>query len=211
MQCSCVLNRLQHDINVTFKCTRKPENAFLTLTQYSLYCSSLEPNPQPPRYTCNLSATCSLTIENELLRHVWLFVTPWTAARQLPLSMGFSVHRILQARILEWVAISFPKGSSQPRDQAQVFCIAGRFFTGWAIREVSVHWLLHLYVMPLIFRLSLWAYKTAQLSSVLNYNTSSLHSIAHLNQGHIISISFTDDLIERMLFTYSLNSSWPSN
>ena len=40
-----------------------------------------------------------------------------------------SVHRILQARILEWVAILFSKGSSQPRDRTQVSCVAGRFLT----------------------------------------------------------------------------------
>ena len=40
-----------------------------------------------------------------------------------------SAHGILQARILEWVAMSFSRGSSQPRDQTQVFCIARRFFT----------------------------------------------------------------------------------
>ena len=42
---------------------------------------------------------------------------------------GSSVHGILQARTLEWVAISFSRGSSQPRDQAWVSCIAGRFLT----------------------------------------------------------------------------------
>ena len=42
---------------------------------------------------------------------------------------GSSVHGMLQARILEWVAISFSKGSSQLRDQTQVSCIAGWFFT----------------------------------------------------------------------------------
>ena len=42
---------------------------------------------------------------------------------------GTSVHWILQARILEWVAIPFFKGSSQPRDQTQVSCMADRFFT----------------------------------------------------------------------------------
>ena len=42
---------------------------------------------------------------------------------------GFSVRGILQARILEWVAISFSRESSQPRDQTQVSCIAGRHFT----------------------------------------------------------------------------------
>ena len=45
---------------------------------------------------------------------------------------GPSVHGILQARILEWVAIFFSRGSSQPRDWTQVSCIAGRFLTIWA-------------------------------------------------------------------------------
>ena len=48
---------------------------------------------------------------------------------------GSSVHSIFQARILEWVAISFSRGSSQPRDQTQVSCRAGRFFTDWATTE----------------------------------------------------------------------------
>ena len=46
-----------------------------------------------------------------------------------------SVFGILQARILKWVAISYSRGSSQPRDQTRVSHIAGRFFTIWAIRE----------------------------------------------------------------------------
>ena len=50
---------------------------------------------------------------------------------------GSSVHGTLQAWILEWVAILFSKGSSQPRDRTWVSCIAGRFFTIWATREVS--------------------------------------------------------------------------
>ena len=48
---------------------------------------------------------------------------------------GTSVHGILQARILEWVAISFSRGSSQPRARTQVSCIVGRWFTVWATRE----------------------------------------------------------------------------
>ena len=58
----------------------------------------------------------------------------WTAAHQSPLSM-----RILQARILEWVAMLFSRGSSQSRDQIQVSRIAGRFFTSWATREAWKH------------------------------------------------------------------------
>ena len=46
-----------------------------------------------------------------------------------------SVHGILQAKVLEWVAVSFSRGSSQPRDQTQVSHTAGRHFTVWATRE----------------------------------------------------------------------------
>ena len=49
---------------------------------------------------------------------------------------GSSVHGIFQARVLEWVAISFSRGSSQLRDWTLVSCIAGRHFTIWATREV---------------------------------------------------------------------------
>ena len=48
---------------------------------------------------------------------------------------GSSLHGILQARILEWVAISFSRGYSWPRDRTWVSCIAGRLFTIWATRE----------------------------------------------------------------------------
>ena len=46
--------------------------------------------------------------------------------------MDYTVHGILQARTLEWVAFPFTGGSSQSRDQTQVSHIAGRFFTSWA-------------------------------------------------------------------------------
>ena len=49
--------------------------------------------------------------------------------------LGFSIHGILQARILEWVTISFSRGSSQPRDRTWVSCIGGRRFNLWATRE----------------------------------------------------------------------------
>ena len=45
---------------------------------------------------------------------------------------GSSVHGVLQARILEWVAIPFSRESSWPRDQTQISCIPGKFFTVWA-------------------------------------------------------------------------------
>ena len=48
---------------------------------------------------------------------------------------GFSVHGILQARILEWDTISFSREPSWPRDWIRTSCIAGGFFTVWATRE----------------------------------------------------------------------------
>ena len=52
-------------------------------------------------------------------------------------SPGSSILGILQARILEWVAISFSRGTSQPRDQTHVSCIAGGRFNLWATREAQ--------------------------------------------------------------------------
>ena len=51
---------------------------------------------------------------------------------------GSSLHGILQARVLEWVAISFSRGSSQLRDWTQVSCIPGRCFNLWATREAYI-------------------------------------------------------------------------
>ena len=51
--------------------------------------------------------------------------------------LGSSVHGILQAKILEWVAIAFSRGSSCPRNRTGVSCIADEFFTSWATTEAQ--------------------------------------------------------------------------
>ena len=51
--------------------------------------------------------------------------------------MACTVHGILQARILEWVAFPFSRGSSQPKNRTRVSCIAGGFLTSWATREAQ--------------------------------------------------------------------------
>ena len=71
------------------------------------------PVPRPISRPPLLSGTTLTFSVLCVLSHVWLFATPWTVARQAPLSMG-----ILQARILEWVAMPFSRGSSQPRSPA---------------------------------------------------------------------------------------------
>ena len=63
------------------------------------------------------------------LSHVWLFETLFCSAQ------GNPIHGILQARILEWVAFPFSRGSSLPRDWTQVTQIVGRFFTSWVTRK----------------------------------------------------------------------------
>ena len=65
--------------------------------------------------------------------------TEWVKVAQSCLTlcdpMDYTVHGILQARTLEWVAFPSSRGSSQARDQTQVSHIAGGFFTSWGIRE----------------------------------------------------------------------------
>ena len=62
----------------------------------------------------------------------WQMLTIWKIPKGLCIN---TVHGILQARILEWVAIAFSRGSSWPRNQTGVSCIASGFFTSWAIKE----------------------------------------------------------------------------
>ena len=64
---------------------------------------------------------------------------------------GSFVHGILQARILEWVAISFSRGSSQSKDQSWVSCIADRFFTIWTTGEALCWWRRSLFPTGSIF------------------------------------------------------------
>ena len=54
--------------------------------------------------------------------------------------MDYTVHGMLQARILEWVAFPFSRRSSQPRDRTQVSRTAGGFFTSWATRGAQEYW-----------------------------------------------------------------------
>ena len=63
------------------------------------------------------------------VNRVQLFATPWTVTHQAPLSMNFS-----QTRILEWVAVSFSRGSSQPRDLTCVSCVGRQILYHWATR-----------------------------------------------------------------------------
>ena len=79
----------------------------------------------------------SFQASGSLLCLMFCLCAKWKSLKCVTLCnpMDYTVHEILQARILEWVAVPFSRGFSQPRNQTGVSCIAGRFFTNWAIRE----------------------------------------------------------------------------
>ena len=77
-----------------------------------------------------------LVNEWKLLSRLWLFVTP----------MDYTVHGILQTRILEWVAFPFSMGSSQLRDWTRVSPFAGGFFNNWSTREALLAFRCYIYI-----------------------------------------------------------------
>ena len=83
-----------------------------------------------PTQGSNLSLLCCAVLSR--FSRVWLFATIWTVALQAPLS-----HGILQARILEWVAVSFSIGSSWPRDRTLISCIGEQILYHWATWEAQ--------------------------------------------------------------------------
>ena len=94
--------------------------------------------------------------------------------------LGSSVHGVFQARILEWVAISFSRGSSWPRDQTQVSCIAGRLFV-LSVQFSSVAQLCRLFADPWI------AACQASLSITISQSSLKLTSIESvMPSSHLI-------------------------
>ena len=83
-----------------------------------------------------------------------------------------SVHEIFQARILEWVATSFSRGSSQPRNRTQVSCTAGRFFTNWATREACVSIPVSQFLSPIPYPLGIHIFVLSVCVSALQIRSS---------------------------------------
>ena len=97
---------------------------------------------------------------------------------------GSSVHGILQARILLWIAIPFSRGSSQLKDQIWVSCTVGRFFTIWATREAQ------------------WSETKPQISCDVPVFRISWVSQEHC-QSHVLSHTFLIFFIIHSLWPYS--------
>ena len=89
---------------------------------------------------------CQVTLQPEvasrLLHEKWSRSVVWAFCNPTDCTLpGSSIHGILQARVLEWLAISFFRGSSWPRDRTQVPHVAGRRFTLWTTKEVcQIQW-----------------------------------------------------------------------
>ena len=157
----------------------------------------------------NSDAVCS-----QSLSHIWLFVTPWTVARQAPLSRG-----ILQTRTLEWVAMPSSRGSSQLRDQTQVSHTAGRFFPNQATREAIKPMIDEIKAQESGILLLGWA--SLSLECPLRYRTmiiqfSSVQSLSHVQlfstpwtTAHQAFLSITNS--QSLPKPMSIESVMPSN
>ena len=135
---------------------------------------------------------------------------------------GSSIHGIIQARILELVAIPFSRGSSQPRDQTLIFYIAGRFFTVWVTREIKLasssigpkmekHWtqsyFLSYYLLAFLHMLD---YKSAFFYSCCCSVVQSHPTLCDpFHWVHQASLSFT--VSQGLLKVISIESMMPSN
>ena len=139
-----LLSHLHHHF-WTKRCIRN--TAELVTSSYNKACLD-QPIASPPADLWARHEDQRLSAADEVL---WLIFTPhfdmkWSEVTQSSPTLcepmdysppGSSVHGIFQARILEWVAISFSRGSSQPRDRTQLSHSAGRHFNLWATREAQ--------------------------------------------------------------------------
>ena len=137
-------NWIRDLLSVTLPIRRRPSFPF---SQFLLSGSFHKPHPSPSegRQTENHNhriLTNLITWITAFSNSMKLWAMPFRATQDRILCdpmdcslPGSYIHGISQARKLEWVAISFSRAPSQPRDWTQVSWVAGRCFTTWAIRE----------------------------------------------------------------------------
>ena len=112
---------------------------------------------------------------------------------------GSSVHGILHSRILEWVAIPFSRRSSQPRDQTQVSCISGRFFTIWATGRTTGFYGLVLLLLLLLSHFSrVWLCATLEMEAY-----QALLSLGFSRQEHWSGLPFPSPMRESEKWKWS--------
>ena len=111
-------------------------------------------------------------------------MTPWTVARQAPLSMG-----MLQARILEGVAVPFSREASQPRNRTQVSCIAGGFFISCNYTHITSLLILPLLPTPHPFRPPQSARWDSPFYAAASRRLSVLHLIVYMCRCYLLRLS----------------------
>ena len=128
-----------------------------------------------------------------------------------------SVHGISQARIVEWVAISFSRGSSWPRDQTRVTYIAGRFFYCWATKEALIETTYQCNRQVLIMEGVADAFTTVLLLIIYIRVSWQLSQwfITHLEHCKNVSILFKplycDMIYTQKSYTYLISHLWKSS
>ena len=162
---------------------------------------------------------CSISNPIPDLMNQW--VNEWVLVTQLCLTLccpmncnppGSSTHGILQARILEWVAISFFRESSRSRDQTQVSRIADRFFTVWAPREAQNNHDVRQSVVGQGKFIRIHFGATGKLASADIETCESKHTPWIWPQGHLLGnikitlLFVTLDLLEKSRVTFQLSS-----
>ena len=123
--CKCRL-RILFYCQVIFHCMNIPHLYYPFTIEGCSDCSQVLTTPHAEcRFLCEYNFSFFLGKYLGLLDHV---ISPCDP-------MDYTVHGVLLARILEWVAVLFANGSSRPRNRTRVSCTAGGFFTSWATRE----------------------------------------------------------------------------
>ena len=98
-------------------------------------------------------------------------------------------------RILEWAAYPFSSGSSWPRNRTRVSCIAGRFFTNWAMRE-ALSSIYH----PIFLRSRTWLFAEPGLETIFSYSSKSIIQVSFSSHSQM-----RDNIKSRMGFWLKLN------
>ena len=160
-----------------------------------------------PAWLCFLHR--SFCVHAPSLSRVWLFVTLRDC-----IPPGSSVPGILQARILEWVAIPSSRGFSQPRVRTWVSCVAGRFFTIWATGSCPKIYSCVFTKFIHFARKCLETYHSGSLISSTTWSTVSIHEmksslisekfswiiILNVSSGPLFSSSSLETLVMHLLY-----------
>ena len=138
------------------------------------------------------SESCSVVSTLCVLSPVRLFATPMDCSPP-----GSSVHGILRARTLEWVAISSSRGPSRPRDWTQVSCITGGFFYHGATREPQGRGMSYLITKERTRKYNFWAFYYEK-HFVRDTYTHIHHFVFIITSGKLGVFFFTEIKIKRV-------------